>query len=431
MAGLMGTLHHASTGMSVNQIAIQTTNQNITNMNNPGYTRQRVEQVANRPYSNPGLSSSKLGAGQMGQGVKVSQITRVRNSFYDYQFRAENHKYGSLTVQYEYYSSMESIFNEPSDVSISASINTLFGTCNEMGKDPNSVSAKNMFVENAKFLSNNLTTAFNKLNTYSESVNKQINTIVDDVNKTLDQLTELDRQIKIIEATGKNPNDLLDMRDQLIDNLSSKVNLTNPDVRDALSDGKLELAEINGVEVSGELQGALEVAQKIQDYKDSVETLMNTIADEFNKVFTGFAGAQDTRDLFVVSKDANGNVKMEVNQDILDNPSSIVMTADKANAIFKLRDKKINFNGVDLTINNYYNSIVEDLGYAVQGVKKQISNQSALMLSIDNARASESAVSIDEEMINLIQYQHAYSASAKVISTVDSLLDVVINGLIR
>lgn len=431
MAGLMGTLHHASTGMSVNQIAIQTTNQNITNMNNPGYTRQRVDQVANRPYSNPGLTSSKLGAGQIGQGVKVSQITRIRNSFYDYQFRAENHKYGSLTVKYEYYSSMESIFNEPSDTSISASINELFGTCNEMGKDPNSVSAKNMFVEKAEFLSNNLTTAFNKLNTYSESVNKQINTIVDDVNKTLDQLTELDRQIKIIEATGKNPNDLLDMRDQLIDNLSSKVNLTNPDVRDALSDGKLEIAELKGVEVSGELQGALEVAQKIQDYKDSVETLMNTIADEFNKVFTGFAGAQDTRDLFVVSKDANGNVKMEVNQDILDNPSSIVMTADKANAIFKLRDKKINFNGVDLTINNYYNSIVEDLGYAVQGVKKQISNQSALMLSIDNARASESAVSMDEEMINLIQYQHAYSASAKVISTVDSLLDVVINGLIR
>lgn len=431
MAGLMGTLHSASTGMSVNQIAIQTTNQNITNMNNPGYTRQRVDQVANRPYSQPGLTSSKLGAGQLGQGVQVSQITRIRNSFYDYQFRAENHKYGSLNVQYEYYSGMESIFNEPSDTSISASINKLFGTCNEMGKDPNSVSAKNMFVENAKFLSNNLTTAYNKLNTYSESANKQIETIVSDVNKMLDQLGELDRQIKIIEATGKNPNDLLDTRDQIIDTLSSKVDLTNPDVKNALSDGKLELAEINGVEVSGELQGALEVAQKIQDYKDNIETLMNTIADEFNNVFTGFVGAEDARDLFVVSKDASGNVKMDVNQDILDNPSSIVMTADKANAIFKLRDKKINFNGTELTINNYYNGIVEDLGYAVQGVGKQLSNQSALLLNIDNARASESGVSMDEEMINLIQYQHAYSASAKVISTVDSLLDVVINGLIR
>lgn len=431
MAGLMGTLHSASTGMSVNQVAIQTTNQNITNMNNPGYTRQRVDQVANRPYSNPGLTSSKFGAGQIGQGVQVSQITRIRNSFYDYQFRAENHKYGSLSVKNEYFSSMESIFNEPSDTSISASINTLFGTCNELGKDPNSVSAKNMFTENAKFLSNNLTVAFNKLNTYSESANKQITTIVNDVNATLDRLTELERQIKIIEATGKNPNDLLDARDQLIDSLSSKIDLTNPDVRDAISDGKLELTELDGIEMSGELQGALEVAQKIQDYKDNVETLMNTIANEFNSVFTGFAGAEDTRNLFVVSKDASGNVKMEVNQEILDNPSSIVMTADKANAIFKIRDKKIDFNGTELTINNYYNGIVEDLGYAVQDVKKQLSNQSALMLSIDNGRASESAVSLDEEMVSLIQYQHAYSASAKVISTVDSLLDVVINGLIR
>lgn len=431
MAGLMGTLHSASTGMSVNQIAIQTTNQNITNMNNPGYTRQRVEQVAQRPYSNPGLTSSKLGAGQLGQGVQVSQITRIRNSFYDYQFRAENHKYGSLTVQYECFSGMESIFNEPSDTSISASINTLFGTCNEMGKDPNSVSAKNMFVENAKFLSNNLTIAFNKLNTYSESVNKQIDSIVNDVNKTLERIEELDRQIKIIEATGKNPNDLLDSRDQLIDSLSSKIDLTNSDVRDALSDGKLELDEIKGINVSGELQGALDVAQKIQDYKDSIEKLMNTIADEFNNVYSNFNGAEDARELFIVSKDANGNVSMNVNQDMLDNPSSLVMTADKANAIFKLRDKKIDFNGVDLTINNYYNSIVEDLGYDIQNVKKQLSNQSALMLSIDNARASESSVSLDEEMINLIQYQHAYSASAKVISTVDSLLDVVINGLIR
>lgn len=431
MAGLMGTLHSAYTGMSVNQVAIQTTNQNITNMNNPGYTRQRVEQVAQRPYSNPGLTSSKLGAGQLGQGVQVSQITRIRNSFYDYQFRAENHKYGSLNVQNEYYSGMESIFNEPSDTSISASINTLFGTCNELGKDSNSVSAKNMFVENAKFLSNNLTTAYNKLNTYSESVNKQINSIVNDINTTLETLTELDRQIKIIESTDKNANDLLDTRDQLIDSLSSKIDLTNQDVRDALSDGKLELDEIDGIDVSGELQGALNVSEKIQGYKDSIETLMNTIADEFNKIYKDYPGAEDTKDLFVVSKDVDGNVIMGVNSDIVENPSSIVMTADKANAIFKLRDKKITIDGVDLTINNYYNNIVEDLGYAVQGTGKQLSNQSALLLNIDSARANESAVSLDEEMINLIQYQHAYSASAKVISTVDSLLDVVINGLIK
>lgn len=431
MAGLFGTLHSASTGMSAHQIAIQTTNQNITNMNNPYYTRQKVDMVAQRPYSNPGLTSSKFGAGQMGQGVKVSQIVRVRNSFYDYQFRSESHKYGSLGVQYEYFSGMESIFNEPSSTSISASMNSLFGTCNEMSKDPNSISGKNMFVENAKFLSNNLTVAYNKLNTYAESADKQINTIVSDINKMLERLEELDKNIKIVEATGKNPNDLMDMRDQIIDELSFKIDINNPDVQNAISDGRLELQELNGVKMSGELQGALDVAQKIQDYKDNVETLMTTIANEFNTVYKTFPGAEDTKDLFVISQDANGNVVMEVNKDIVENPSSLVMTSDKANALFKLRDKKINIDGTDMTMSNYYNGIVEDLGYKVQMSKKQIENQSALMLNIDNGRSNVSGVSLDEEMVNLIQFQHAYSASAKVISTVDTLLDVVINGLIR
>ena len=53
------------------------------------------------------------------------------------------------------------------------------------------------------------------------------------------------------------------------------------------------------------------------------------------------------------------------------------------------------------------------------------------MNSIDNSRLSVSGVSLDEEMINLIQFQHAYNASAKVVSTIDSLLDVVVNGLMR
>lgn len=431
MSGLLGTLHSAATGMGAHQIAIQTTNQNITNMNNPYYTRQQVDMVAQRPYSHPGLSSSYLGAGQLGQGVQVSQITRVRNSFYDAQFRMESHKYGSMSVEYSYYSGMESIFNEPSDTSISASINSLFGTCNEISKDPNSISGKNMFVENAKFLATNLTTAYNKLNSQEESVDKQIESIVNDINDKLTKIEELDKQIKIIEATGKNANDLMDMKDQLIDELSFKIDLNNADVRNAISDGNLELAELNGIEMSGELQGALQVKEDIQKYKDNIETLMTTIADEFNQVNRTFPGAEDARDIFEIETDNDGNVIMKVNDELVENPSSLVMTPDKANALFALRDKKIDFNGTRMTMGNYYNSTVEDLGYKVQMTKKQIENQSALMLNIEGGRASVSGVSLDEEMVNLIQFQHAYNASAKVISTVDSLLDVVINGLIR
>ena len=58
-------------------------------------------------------------------------------------------------------------------------------------------------------------------------------------------------------------------------------------------------------------------------------------------------------------------------------------------------------------------------------------NQSKLLEEIDNLRLNVSGVSLDEEMVNLIQFQHSYNASAKVISTIDSLLDVVVNGLVR
>lgn len=431
MAGLLGTLHSASTGMSVNQLAIQTTNQNITNMNNPGYTRQRVEQVAQRPYSYPGLTSSKLGAGQLGQGVKADEVVRIRNTFYDYQFRSESHKYGELSVKLEYFSSMEAVFNEPSDTGISSSINNLFGTCNELSKNPNGVSAKNMFIESANLLSGQLTTAYNKMNTYTESANKQVESIVEEVNSMLENLEELERQIKIVEASGKNANDLKDMKDQIIDELSFKLDLTNADVKNALSDGKLELQELDGVDMSGELKGALDVLDKVEEYKGEIETLMNTIANEFNSVYKNHQGATDTEDLFIISTDANGNVVMSVNEKFDENPSLLVMNTDKANALFKIRDTKVNIDGVDITINDYYNSIVEDLGYAVQISEKQLSNQNALMLNIDSARSSVSGVSLDEEMISLIEYQHAYSASAKVVSTIDSLLDIVINGLIK
>ena len=71
------------------------------------------------------------------------------------------------------------------------------------------------------------------------------------------------------------------------------------------------------------------------------------------------------------------------------------------------------------------------MGNETQEVIRNEKNQSKVLKEIDNLRLNVSGVSIDEEMVNLIQFQHSYNASAKVISTLDSLLDVVVNGLVR
>ena len=109
------------------------------------------------------------------------------------------------------------------------------------------------------------------------------------------------------------------------------------------------------------------------------------------------------------------------------------ITSKIATDMYNSKNHKVEIGNqnIEVTINNFYNSIIQDLGQSTQAVIKEEANQSKLMTSIDESRSSVSGVSLDEEMVNLIQFQHAYNASAKVISTIDSLLEVVINGLVR
>ncbi|BBI36150.1 flagellar hook-associated protein FlgK [Cohnella abietis] len=102
-----------------------------------------------------------------------------------------------------------------------------------------------------------------------------------------------------------------------------------------------------------------------------------------------------------------------------------------------LKDTKMNFVSPDGstpvigngTIDDYYRSVIGQLGVQSQDAKRQISNQDAILAQVDSRRQSVSGVSLDEEMSNLIKFQHAYNAAARVMTSVDELLDKVINGM--
>ena len=84
-----------------------------------------------------------------------------------------------------------------------------------------------------------------------------------------------------------------------------------------------------------------------------------------------------------------------------------------------------------MKVESYYKDIISKLGVHTQEAKRVVANQTALLSDFENQKLQVSGVSLDEEMVNLIQFQHAYGANAKIISTVDELLDVLINGLKR
>lgn len=425
MSGLLSTLNTAKSGMNVSQVAIQTTSHNISNINTPGYSRQRVNQSASSPYSMPGKNSS-FGAGQIGTGAQIDDVTRIRNSFYDYQYRSESHQYGSTSVKYEYFKNIEGIFNEPSDTAISSSLNSFFNSWSELSKDPQSSGVKSVVIENGKYLSNSINSAFKRLESLEEGLDKQSEYIMDEVNSMLSQLDKLEKNIKIIQGSGKSPNDFLDQRDQLLDNLSFKLNINDKDVKATLkkaydTNGKVTLDDLtkSGVKISGELEGTLSMKQEINKYKDGLKQLANTITSNVND-----AAGQD------IFKAKDGEL-ISINPEMLQEPEKINVTADIALKVYELKSEKVNINGKDMTINTFYNSMIQDLGQSSAAVIRDESNQSKLLENIDSSRSSVSGVSLDEEMISLVQLQHTYSANAKVMSTIDSLLDVVVNGLVR
>lgn len=425
MSGLLSTLNTAKSGMNVSQVAIQTTSHNISNINTPGYSRQRVNQSASSPYSMPGKNSN-FGAGQIGTGAQIDDVTRIRNSFYDYQYRSESHQYGNTSVKYEYFKNIEGIFNEPSDTAISSSLNSFFNSWSELSKDPQSSGVKSVVIENGKYLSNSINSAFKRLESLEEGLDKQSEYIMDEVNSMLSQLDKLEKNIKIIQGSGKSPNDFLDKRDQLLDNLSFKLNINDKDVKATLkkaydANGKVTLDDLtkSGVKISGELEGTLSMKQEINKYKDGLKQLANTITSNVND-----AAGQD------IFKAKDGEL-ISINPEMLQEPEKINVTADIALKVYELKSEKVNINGKDMTINTFYNSMIQNLGQSSAAVIRDESNQSKLLENIDSSRSSVSGVSLDEEMISLVQLQHTYSANAKVMSTIDSLLDVVVNGLVR
>lgn len=424
MSGLLGSLQSARTGMSASQASIQTTSHNINNLNTPGYSRQQVEQKARSAYSYPGYNS-QLGAGQLGTGVEVTDIVRVRNSFYDFQFRNESHTYGQIGVKYDHYSTMETIFNEPSETGISSSMNNFFMSWQELSKNPNDAGSKDIVIQNSDYLAKNISNVYKKLNELSENAKKKLNENIDDINGKLKELKELDKQIKLVEGSGKSPNDLMDERDRILDDLSFKMNINDENVQKLLKDKiasgenitEDDLKKIPGV--SGEIKGSFEMLDKIEGYKKDLEELAEGIKKSVNDTL----GV----DIFETGTDSI----LKVKDDILDKSTDLNITAETAQKMYKLKDEKVSIGGEDITINNFYNSMIQRLGNETQEVRRNEKNQSKVLKEIDNSRLNVSGVSLDEEMINLIQFQHAYNASAKVVSTIDSLLDVVINGLVR
>lgn len=238
-------LETARRALMAQQSALHVTGHNISNANTPGYTRQTVNFQTTLPYPPTGLNSPKM-PGQLGTGVSVGDITRIRDSFTDMQYRTENSKLGYWQSKADMVSQMENIMNEPSDTGLSKMMDEFWNSLQDLAVQPQNDGARRVVRERGISLANTFNYISNSLKTVQKDYRQEIDTTQDRMNSILRQINSINKQIGSIEPHGYLPNDLYDERDRLVDELSNYVNIkvdakTSGGLSSANAEGKLDI----------------------------------------------------------------------------------------------------------------------------------------------------------------------------------------------
>jgi len=207
------------------QQALTTTEHNLANMNTEGYSRQRVDLSAFEPIYLPGLEREET-PGQIGQGVAIEGIRRLRNQLLDQQIVAHASTEGYWNARDPYIRHIENIFHEVGDTSIRGRLDQFWDAWQELSNNPADIPPRTAVVERGKTLVDTVTKSFKALKGLQDMVEQDIRITVNRVNDLTGQIAGLNKDIQRIQALGDNPNDLMDRRDLLTDQLASLIDVT-------------------------------------------------------------------------------------------------------------------------------------------------------------------------------------------------------------
>jgi flagellar hook-associated protein 1 len=206
------------------------TGHNLANASTEGYSRQRIELQAAEPIYEPSLNREET-PGQIGQGVEVQNIERVRDGVLEQRIVAGKSGEGYWESRDKYTLMLEQIYNEPSDVSARGQMDKFWDSWQELSIHPNEIASRNAVLERGKSLIDTIHARFNNLKSIRDQLDGDVQGTVFQVNDIVKQVAGINEQIAKSKALGDNPNDLLDRRDLLVSKLAKLVDVTT-DTRD-------------------------------------------------------------------------------------------------------------------------------------------------------------------------------------------------------
>ena len=224
---MVSTFHGLETArraLNTQQAALLTTGHNIANANTPGYTRQRVNMTTTEAYPSVGINRPQI-PGQIGTGVKIGDVQRIRDSFIDTQYRTETSKLGYWQAKAEQLSQMESIMNEPSEIGLANILDDFWSSLQDLASQPQDNGTRSVVRQNGIALAETFNYISSSLQSVQKNYRNELYIGEKNVNSILRQINQVNKQIGSVEPHGYLPNDLYDERDRLVDELSTMVNV--------------------------------------------------------------------------------------------------------------------------------------------------------------------------------------------------------------
>jgi flagellar hook-associated protein 1 len=461
---IFGMLDVAKTALITQQKALDITANNIANVNTEGYTRQRLNMEQNEPVRYEG--------GTLSTGVRANRtIQRVYDRFLNSQMVGAAAKEGRWQAQGETLEKAELMFDEVSGYGLNHAMSQFWGAWQQLSNNPSGYTERVTLIGESR----NLTDVFNKLARDLNQVQKDSDTsikgAVGDINTLAREIAELNLKIAEVEAgNDHSANEFRDARDLKLKDLSNLINLdsfedadgyltvvtsnghtlvdrvnswnlrTGPNA-DGFSDVFWEssngtLQNITNDISNGKLRGWIEARDTIvPDYltrlDDMAQTMITTVNTLHSSGISLAAPPDDTGIDFFSGTDASD---IAVNTDIVNNSNLLAAALNtegvpggngNAIAISELQNS-LSMSGGTATIDDFYDSLISDVGGNVSHAKVNTDHQSMVSIQLSTYREEVSGVSMDEEMVNMVQFQSAYTAAAKLVNTVDEMLQALI-----
>jgi len=229
MSNGMSGLYVGTSGLNVAQAALNTTANNLANINTVGYTRQQITYSTSSYYSVGNNATTKL---VCGTGVDVSEIRRVRDELIDKAYRQEKGRLGYYDSQYDAVTEVESLFGELDDNSFKSTMTDLLTSINEVSKNPTSTIARSSLLQTANTFLDKASSIYSSLKDYQTTLNTKINNMVNKINSLGKTICDLNKKITDVECIGQKANDLRDQRDNALDELSGYIKIQYQEDKD-------------------------------------------------------------------------------------------------------------------------------------------------------------------------------------------------------